>query len=93
MTSSTQTPARAKLAAATDRLPLDKAIAGLVHLNTLPTTPERVITRVALIESIERRFPAVKAWVEAFYDVELDHANWDIDTVDAILLAVDELGL
>lgn len=93
MTQTTVLEARTKLNDLIDSRPLDMTISALLLLQ-VPTTVEAITVRVALIGSINRRFPEIDQWVTNFYyDCEFDDPRWDLDTVDVIMLARDDLGL
>lgn len=84
--------ARERLAAKADELTLQQAVHGLLLLDS-PKSDEEMIVRIALISSIEKRFPAVAEWVADFYSGDDDDPRWDVEYSGAILLACDELGL
>jgi hypothetical protein len=92
MTKTAALEARTKLHDLIDSRSLDMTISALLLLQ-MPTTVEAMTVRIELISSINRRFPQIDEWILRFYDCEDDDPCWDLDTVDVIMLARDDLRL
>lgn len=88
---SNATALRTKFEAMIDARTLNQATTDLILVDD--TTAEGMMIRIGLIKSIEKRFPAITAWINNFYDGEDDDPCWDIDYPEAILLARDSLGI
>lgn len=71
-----------------DSRTLDQATSDLILVNA--STTEGMMIRTGIINSIEKRYPAIAEWVRDFWD---DEANDDIDYPEAILIARASLNI
>lgn len=89
---SNRCPKHQALIARTARATTEQLWGALALLPPQPTNPEESLVRSALIEVLEGRLPAVKAYMDKFYDLPEDSELWAVPYSSAMLLAREELG-
>lgn len=78
--------ARQKFEAMIDSRSLEQTVSDLLLVDH--STEEGMMIRIGIISSVERRFPAIAAWISDFYSGDDDDPRWDVDYPEALMLAV-----
>lgn len=78
--------ARQKFEAMIDSRSLEQSVSDLLLVDD--STTEGMMIRVGIINSVEKRFPAVAAWIADFYPEDEEDPRWELDYPEVLVLAV-----